>query len=421
VLDFATMADIQVKKTAEEPGATSLAVVVPVDHVREAEERATTAYRQRARLPGFRKGKAPAAIVKKQFGDDIRHDVLEQLIRESWKVALKQEALQPIADPHIHNLKWDADTPVTFEFHVEVRPVLALNRLGGFRLKRTVAPVTDEQVTAQLNELREQRAPWVPVTGEAPKPKDLVSVTVAARAGSEISDSQDYQVVVGDGRAIPDLEERIMELTPGQSRDATVHFPNDFADEAKRGQTRDIRVTLHEVKRQTLPELDDSFAREVGDFESLSALRQAVRTDLEREAAREADARVRSALIDEIVGANQVLAPRPLADRALATFAQAYGIPQDRFEAFAKEFRPIAEAQVRRDLVLDDVVERQQLALTPAELEQRIAELAQRRTVTPAEFRASLEKAKRLRDLERSMLEEKVFGYLLSLSTVESS
>lgn len=415
------MADIQVKKTGEEPGATSLAVVVPIEHVREAEERATTAYRQRARLPGFRKGKAPATIVKKQFGDDIRQDVLEQLIRESWKVALKQEGLQPIADPHIHNLKWDPDAPVTFEFHVEVRPVLALERLGGFRLKRSVTPVTDEQVTTQINDLREQRAPWVPVAGEAPKPKDLVSVTVASRTGAELTDPQDYQIVLGDGRAIPELEERIMELTPGLSRDATVRFPDDFGDEAKRGQTRDIRLTLHEVKRQSLPELDDAFAREVGDFESLAALRQAVRADLDKDAHREAEARVRSALIEQIVAANQVAAPRPLVDRALTGFAQAYGIPQDRFEEFSKEFRPLAEGQVRRDLVLDEVVERQHLEVTPAELEERIAELAQRRGVTPAEFRASLDKTKRLRDLARSMLEEKVFSYLLSLSTLESS
>jgi trigger factor len=415
------MADIQIKKTAEEPGATSLAVVVPIEHVREAEERTTSAYRQRARLPGFRKGKAPTTIVKKQFGEDIRHDVLEQLIRESWKAALKQESLQPIADPHIHNLKWDPGAPVTFEFRVEVRPVLALDRLGGFRLTRTVTPVTDEQVTAQLNELRDQRAPWVPVAGEAPKPKDLVSVTVASRSGSEVTDPQDYQIVVGDGRAIPELEERIMELTPGQARDATVRFPDDFPEEAKRGQTRDIRVTLHEVKRQTLPDLDDAFAREVGDFESLVALRQAVRTDLERDAVREADAHVRSAMIEQIVAANQVAAPRPLVDRTLVALAQAYGIPEDRFEGFAKEFRPIAEGQVRRDLILNEVIDRQHIAVTPAELDQRIAELAQRRSVTPTELRASLEKAKRLRDLEHSMLEEKVFSYLLSLSTVESS
>src|SRR5213596_162271 len=130
------MPTIQIKKTGEEPGAASLAVTVPVEQVQEAEARATSAYQQRARLPGFRKGKAPAALVKKQFADDIRQQALEDLIRESWKAALAQEggALKPVADPHVHNLKWDAAAggPVTFEFHVEVKPELTLERIGKF-------------------------------------------------------------------------------------------------------------------------------------------------------------------------------------------------------------------------------------------------------------------------------------------------
>jgi len=104
------MTAIQVRKTAEEPGSASLAVTVPVEEVREAEERATTSYQQRARLPGFRRGKAPPALVRKHFAEDIRQETLQQLIRASWKVALEQETLQPIADPHIHNLKWEAGT-----------------------------------------------------------------------------------------------------------------------------------------------------------------------------------------------------------------------------------------------------------------------------------------------------------------------
>ncbi len=415
------MADILIKKTAEEPGAASLAVTVPAEHVREAEERATTAYQRRVRLPGFRKGKAPTAIVKKQFAEDIRQQVLEELIRESWRAALAQEALKPIADPHIHNLKWDGGgaAPVTFEFHVEVKPNVALERLGGFKLKRTVQPVSDEQVTAQLNELREQRAPWLPIEAESPKPKDLVSVTIATRAGEEVKDPQNYQLVLGEGRAIPEVEERIMALTPGQMVDATVRFPPDFPEEAKRGQTRDVRITLHEVKRQQLPALDDAFAREVGDFESLDALRHAAREDLEQEAQREADARVRGELIEQIVAANRVVAPRPRVERALYVYTQAYGIPEDRLEQFSAEFRPVAEAQVRRDLVLDYVTEREQLRATAAELDQRLEDLARRRNMAAGELRASLEKAKRLRDVERSITEEKVFAYLLSQSTVE--
>src|SRR3989441_2214787 len=306
------MADILIKKTAEEPGAASLAVTVPVEQVQQAEARATSAYQRRARLPGFRKGKAPAALVKKQFAEDIRQQALEDLIRESWKAALAQEALKPVADPHIHNLKWDAGAggPVTFEFHVEVKPELALERIGKFHLKRAVPKVTEDRVLAQLNELREQKAPWTPVAGDKPKPKDLVQVTIATREGDTVRDPQPYQIVLGEGRAIPEVEEQIMGMLPGETVDATVRFPTDFPEEAKRGQPRDVRITLHEVKRQQLPELDDAFAREVGDFESLEALRKVVREDLEKEAEREADAQVRRDLIEQIVQANRVVAPR---------------------------------------------------------------------------------------------------------------
>lgn len=414
---------IQVKKTAEEPGAASLAVTVPVEHVHEAEARATSEYQRRARLPGFRKGKAPAALVKKQFADDIRQQALQDLIRESWKVALAQEALKPIADPHVHNLKWEAGAggPVTFEFHVEVKPELKLERLGKFQLKRTVPKVTEDHVLAQLNELREQKAPWTPVQSEKPKPKDLVHVTLATREGADIKDQQPHEFVLGEGRAIPAVEEKIMELLPGETVDATVRFPDDFADESKRGQSRDIRITLHEVKRQQLPELDDAFAREVGDFDSLESLRKAVREDLEKAAAREADAQVRRDLIEQIVQANRVAAPRPLVERALYVYAQAYGIPEARWPDFVREFQPVAEAQVRRDLILDWIVEHHDLRATPAELDQRLEELAARRGMPASELRASLEKAKRLRDLERGLTEEKVFAFLLPQSTVEQT
>src|SRR6059058_3190058 len=403
------MPAILIKKTGEEPGAASLAVTVPVEQVQEAEARATSAYQRRARLPGFRKGKAPAALVKRQFADDIRQQTLEELIRESWKAALAQEALKPVADPHIHNLKWEAGAggPVTFEFHVEVKPELTLERIGKFHLKRTAPKVTEDRVLAQLNELRDQKAPWTPVVGDKPKPKDLVQVTIATREGHAVKDPQPYQLVLGEGRAIPEVEERIMGMLPGESVDATVRFPSDFPEEAKRGQPRDIRITLHEVKRQQLPELDDAFAREVGDFESLEALRKIVREDLEKEAEREADAQVRADLIEQIIQANRVVAPRPLVERALWAYAQGYGIPEDRVNQFAQEFRPVAEAQVRRDLVLDWVVEHHALRATAAELDQRLQGLADRRGVPggAAELRASLEKAKRLRDVERSLTE----------------
>src|SRR5437762_5625834 len=192
---------ILVKKTRAEPGEASLEVTIPPDNVKAAEERATKVYQQRARLPGFRQGKAPAAVVRKKFADDIRQETLRELVQESWRVAQKQEELKPIADPHIHSLKWEEGAPVTFEFHVELKPELKLQRLGGFRLTRKVAAITAAQVDAQLNAMREQRAPWTPVAGEKPKPKDLVDVTIATReAGTdEVKDPEPYQFVLGEG------------------------------------------------------------------------------------------------------------------------------------------------------------------------------------------------------------------------------
>ena len=413
------MPEILVKKTKAEPGEASLEVTIPPDNVKAAEDRAMKFYQQRARLPGFRQGKAPPAVVRKKFADDIRQETLRELVQESWRVAQKQEELKPIADPHIHNLKWEQGAPVTFEFHVELKPELKLERLGNFRLTRTVTAVTAAQVDTQINALREQRAPWTPVSGEKPKPKDLVDVMIATRENGAEKDPQPYQFVLGEGRAIPEVEERIMGLLPGESVDATVRFPDDFAEEAKRGQTRDVKITLREVKRQELPALDDAFARETGDFESVDALRTAVTADLTKEAEREADAKVRGDLVQQIIEANNVVAPRPLIERVLGMYAQAYEVPEERWQQFAQEFRTVAETQVKRDLVLDYVVESQKLHATEAELDEKIQQLAERRGMKAAELYASLEKAKRLRDVARSITEEKVFAYLLSQSTVE--
>jgi len=415
------MPEILVKKTRAEPGEASLEVSIPPENVRAAEDRATKFYQQRARLPGFRQGKAPAAVVRKKFADDIRQETLRELVQESWRVAQKQEELKPIADPHIHNLKWEEGSPVTFEFHVELKPEIKLERLGNFRLTRKVNAVTEAQVETQINALREQRAPWTPVAGEKPKPKDLVDVIIATREDGAEKDPQPFQFVLGEGRAIPDVEERVMSLLPGESVEATVRFPDDFAEEAKRGQTRDVKISLREVKRQELAALDDAFAREIGDFESVDALRKAVTEDLHKEAERDADARMRGDLVQQIVEANNVVAPRPLVERVLSLYAQAYEIPEDRWSQFAQEFHTVAESQVKRDLVLDTVVEAQKLHATEAELDDKIQQLAERRGMKAAELYASLEKAKRLRDVVRSITEEKVFTYLLSQSTVEQA
>jgi trigger factor len=415
------MSQISVEKTAEDPASKSLRVTVPVDRVQEAEAKAVKYYARRARLPGFRQGKAPEAVVRKRFGDAIRQSVLEEVIRESWETAKTSESLKPINDPSIRNLKFEVGSPIEFELLVEVRPEITLGRTGGFRLERKVAPVPESAVNEQLARLQDQKAAWIPVEGAKPSPGQMVRVDVAPMEDGTVGESQPYDLVLGQNQAIPDLEERIMTLLPGESADAEVKFPDDHPDESRRGQTRRVRVTLHDVKRQELPALDDAFAREVGDFEGLDALRLAVRQDLDREASREADAQVRQALLTQIIEANDVPAPESLVHRLMHGYAEVYQVPQDQLAQFEQQFHPLAEAQVRRDLVLDAVVEAQGLRATEAELDERIGKLAEARGVPAAQLYASLQKAKRLAELERSITEEKAFAFLLQQSTVDEA
>lgn len=412
------MSQITVEKTGEDSASKSLRVTVPLDRVREAEARALKYYARRARLPGFRPGKAPDTVVRKRFGDAIRQTVLEEVLRESWETAKTSESLKPITDPSVRNLKFEDGSPIEFELHVEVRPDLRLERIGNFRVERRVAPVPDSAVDEQLARIQEQKAAWIPVEGN-PSPGQMVRVEVATLEQGEPGPSQTHDLVLGENQTIPELEERIMSLRPGESTDTEVKFPDDHPDESRRGQTRRLRVTLHEVKRQELPPLDDALAREAGDFENLAALRAAIRQDLEREAARDADAEVRRNLLGQIVEANRVEAPHSLVHRLLHAYAEMYQVPEEQIPTFEQQFQPIAETQVKRDLVLDALIEAHGLRATEAELDQRINSMAAARGMPAGQLYSSLQKSNRLGELERALTEEKVFGFLLQQSTVE--
>ena len=412
------MSTITVTKTAEDAASKNLRVTIPVERVEEATTKAVRQYAKRARLPGFRQGKAPEAVVRRRFSNEIRQWVIEEVIREGWEEAKTSESLKPIGDPSIRNLKFEEGKPVEFELIVEVRPELKLGRLGGFSLTRTLQPVTDSLVNEQLGRLRDQRATWLPVEGAKPAPGEMVRVDVAPIENGEAKEAQPYTMVLGDGQALPALEEKVMTLLPGQTIDTEVRFPEDHPDADRRGTSRSVRLTLHEVKRQELPGLDDALAREVGDFETLDALKAALREDLTAAAVRDADASVREQLVQQLIEANGVEAPASMVDRMLHSLLHAYEVGHDKAEQFNAEFRPVAAAQVRRELVLSAIAEQQSLKATEADVDARIARIAEQRKATPAQIYTSLEQAKRLPELTRSITEEKVFDYLLSQSTV---
>jgi len=411
--------DIQITTKKSEGVERLLAVSIPLATVNAEEEKQARRYATSVRLPGFRPGKAPAAMVRKRFKDAIRQQVLETLVQEAFKEVMEREKLDVAAQPHVHDVKFDDGGPLTFELHLEVRPTIELKRTEGFRVTRNATVVTDETVNEQIEKLRDDKATWTPVE-EQPREGDMVKVLLSTPEGAndEMPEGRPYDLVLGGGQAIPGVEELVMELTPGETKERSVKWPDDFPDETQRGVSKNVRVMLQDVKRKSAPALDDDFAREVGDFESLDALRAAVRTDLEDHATRDADALVRQTLLDNVAEANPFDVPPSWVTRMIDAYMQAYQIPDDQRETFGAEFAAVAEKQVRRDMLIDAISEQEKLTATEKDVDERVAKVAEQRKTDPGQVYASLQKAGRLPEIERSITEEKVFEWLTARNDV---
>jgi trigger factor len=393
-------------------------VRVPIETVRDAEDRAARRYATGARLPGFRPGKAPPAMIKKRFKDAIRQQVIESLVQEAFQEVLDREKFKVASQPHVHDLKFEEGQPLSFELHVEVRPEVALARTQGFRVSRTRPEITDDAVRDQIEQIREQKATWSPVE-ERPSPGDMVRVELStADEDGSFPEPREYPLVLGAGQAIAGVEELVMQLKSGETLEKSVRWPDDFPDEAQRGKTKPVRLHLLEVKRKTLPPLDDAFARGVGDFESLAALQSTVRKDLEDHANRDADAGVRQQLVDQLSAANPFDVPPSWVAQLIDGYAQAYQVPDADRDKFRSEFRPVAERQVRRDLIIDAIAETEGLKASEADIDERVADVAAKRGADPGQVYASLQKAGRLREIEQSITEDKVFAWLLERNEV---
>jgi trigger factor len=411
--------DIQITTKKSAGVERLLEVSVPLATVQDEEEKTARRYAGSVRLPGFRPGKAPAAMVRKRFKDAIRQQVLETLVQEAFKEVIEREKLDVAAQPHVHDVKFDEGQPLTFELHLEVKPTIELKKLDGFSVARTSKTVTDDTIAEQIEALRDQKATWAPVD-EQPRDGDMVNVLLSTPQGDgdEMPEGRPYPLVLGGGQAIPGIEELIMELKPGETKERVVKWPDDFPDEAQRGATKNVRVALQDVKRKSAPTLDDAFAREVGDFDSLDALRATVRTDLEENATREADALVRQSLLDQVAESNRFDVPPSWVSRMIDAYMQAYQVPAEQKEQFAGEFAAVAEKQVRRDMLIDAIAEQEKLVASERDVDDRVAKVAEQRKADPGQVYASLQKAGRLPEIERSITEEKVFDWLISRNEV---
>lgn len=413
--------DITITPTEATGISRRLQITVPTETVSQFEDQAAKKYASQVNLPGFRKGKAPPSMVRKKFAEQIRQEALELVVNEAFREAIEREGLKLATQPHVHDLKFEPGQPLEFELHCEVRPELSLDKIDGFDITRRETVVTDELVEEQIEKIREQKGDWAPVTEKA-APGDMVTVLLStADADGTLPEGKEYRLTLGGGQAIAGIEELIMEAAPGDTVERPVRWPDDFPDEAQRGSTKLVRVTVKDVKRKSLPALDDAFAREVGDFDTLDALRAAVRTDMGDHAKREADAETRGQLIEKIVDANPFDVPGSWVRQLVDGYMQMYGVPDAEKERFATEFRPMAERQVRRDLVIDTIAERESLTASASDVDARIEEMAKTRNMDPGQVYAQLQKAGRLQEIERELTEDRVFSWLLERNPVTTA
>jgi len=411
----------ELKVTVESPATWARRIRITVPAAQLARERKESAVRlaRKARLPGFRKGKVPAQLMEKRFGPAIEQETLERVMGEAYREVIRKEGLKPITDGAIDNVQYQTGEDLTFDVGFEVRPQIELNRLGGFRFSRPVAEVQDEDVARVLEGLRNQNAAWQPIEGEPPLNGDMVSVQITPldEAGGR---PRRYELILGEGQADAAIEDVIRTLAPGEENDFAVELPENKEDPASGTRTLPIHLELLEAKRPEKPELDDAFASTLGDFEDLASLETRIREDLARDAVREVERAVRHQLITQILEANPVDVPTSMVTESLRRLVpDREGADPERIAQAREQVRPAAEFAIRRMLLVEKVAEMESLGVTEAELDERVAAIAERAGRTAGEVKAALRKEGRLAELAQEITENKVFGYLQSLSTIE--
>ncbi|MGE0160974.1 MAG: trigger factor [Gemmatimonadales bacterium] len=414
---------LQVSVQEQERWRRKMSVTVPAAVVREEEQRTARRFASQARLKGFRKGRVPTRVIEKQFGGALRKEALDKLIQEAYRQALESEKLQPISEGHIEDVQYEPEQDLKFEVAFDVQPVFELARLGGFAVKRPVHEVKDQHVDEVLARIREQNGAWRSVDEGSPAEGDLVSVKILRLDGSD-AEARDYELVLGRGDAIPDIEASIKTLTLGGAEAASqgdfdIRFPDDLQDESRRGVQERVRITLVGRKTLELPPLDDSLAKSVGDFETLAELTAKVREDMEKENAQRADSAVRAQLLDLVLEANPFDVPASMVDRYLdSILGNPKDVPADKLAEARAQLRPEAERAVKRILAIDRLADERGLAATEDEIDARVEEIAAANQTTPAKVYASLQKAGRLESIERELTERKVFEFLTSQSEI---
>jgi len=405
----------------------TLIVEIPQEIVDAEINRIAQGYTRQARLPGFRPGKVPTTIIKQRFRDQILHDVMHELIPRAVDEALQERGIEPVGTPNIRDVALHEGQPLKFTANVETVPPFDPGDLSTIALHQTVAAVDDEAVDRALQRLRERGAKYETVDARRPvADDDTVVIDIDRRtAGEEPDTHENVTLELGSPANPPGFDAELIGMQPGEEKTFTIHFSDDHPAGELAGADVTYTVRLKEIRRKILPELDDEFAKDLGEFDSIDALRERVRSDLVAEREEAARRQLRSDLMKQLAGRVAFDVPDVLVEREL----------ERRLEEFARQLvqqkvdpassgidwgqlreaqREAARASVASALVLDEVARRENLTIAAEDVDKEIEQFAQRAGRTPAAVRAQLEKEGGLGRLAAGLRREKAVDLALS-------
>jgi trigger factor len=419
------------KVEVEEMGACKrrLQVEEGPEVVQRAWAEALSRVQRQARLPGFRKGKVPPSMIRLHFADDVRQEVARHLIPEVYRQALTEARLEPVEDPDLRDVTLQENAALKFSAVVEIKPAIALGAYTGLAVTHAPRPFAEAEVDEALDQLRERHAEFRAVERAADL-GDLVLVDYTLTPeGLEPRSEKGYALVIGRGAVMPEIEEAVIGLQPGGSRRTRVRFPDSHPNEALRGKAGEAEVTVTEVKEKVLPALDDDFARSVGEFESLAALKAELRKGLETRREQENRRALETAVMEAVLGRHAFEVPEALVLRQVGhqieharEHVRRQGVDPDKvpwdYEKMLAELRPGAEQAVRRALLIEAIAAQEGLEPSEADVDAEVERLAQAgRRPAPA-VRSMLEQSGDLERMRLSLREKRTLDFLIERSNV---
>jgi trigger factor len=419
------------KVAVEEMGACKrrLQVEETPEVVRAAWEKAFSRVQREARLPGFRKGKVPRSMIKLHFSDDVKQEVARSLIPEVYRQALDETKLKPVEEPDLQEVTLEEDAPLSFSAVVEIKPAITLGAYTGLAVTHAPKPLADEEVDEAINHFREQHTEFRAVE----RPADLGDLVIIdytlTPEGMDGREEKDYSFVLGQGSVLPEIEEAVIGLAAGGARAARLKFAEDHRNEGLRGKSGEASVTVKEVKEKILPALDDEFAKGMGAFETLDALKDALRKDLQARRDRENRHGLEDAVMEVLLASHDFQVPESLVLRQVGHQIEhtrerlrRQGVDPDRlpwdYKKLVEDLKPSAEKSVKRALLLEAVAEKEGLATADEQVDaevQRIAQASQR--PAPA-VRRMMEQSGDLDSLRYSLREAKTLDFLIGRAQV---